>query len=412
MPNPLMLATTTPNTTAKHFTSQRDQSDSKPSTGFQEILNQESPADVAGVEIAGPSETELEVETEVAEVEVADASAPGPALDGLPVEILKPTGGAPPSLPAPDNPVRTRPVDGTPVNLEDRPLSEPSSMPASHSPAKGDDVTPTRLQDRFLAQPPVRDTHNHAHTTQIRAGNLPRHTSLQQPLTGEVAESPKARSAIPEAARPDSPRTSVPPRAPRHMPTAPDHRTTFAQLHVMAAVKPNETKEAATALETDGLHASRSEPMHQHLRETAPQPTVATTAARAEVSRAIAGQMAAAVYTRAGSGTVEIALNPEELGRVSIVFNGRDDGLHMAITAERPETLDLMRRHIAVLTAEFQKMGYDDLSFDLGANPNPQRDSPEAQADRHLASAPGESDDQNSSIPQRTAPGKGIDMRL
>ena len=85
------------------------------------------------------------------------------------------------------------------------------------------------------------------------------------------------------------------------------------------------------------------EPVLQSSRESAPSLSAPAQAARAEVARAIAGQMAAAVQARPGSGAVEIALNPEELGRVSIVLNGRDDGFYVTIAAERPETLDLMR---------------------------------------------------------------------
>ncbi|CUH50429.1 flagellar hook-length control protein FliK [Ruegeria atlantica] len=61
--------------------------------------------------------------------------------------------------------------------------------------------------------------------------------------------------------------------------------------------------------------------------------------ARPETARAVAGQMAAVINTQPKSGSIEIALNPEELGRVSIMLNGRDDGLHLTISAERPETL-------------------------------------------------------------------------
>ncbi|EEX09371.1 putative flagellar hook-length control protein [Ruegeria lacuscaerulensis ITI-1157] len=95
---------------------------------------------------------------------------------------------------------------------------------------------------------------------------------------------------------------------------------------------------------------------------------VSGAAARAEVARAIAGQMAAAITSKPGSGRVEIALNPEELGKVSIVLTGREDGLHLVLSAERPETLDLMRRHIGILSAELQDMGFADLSFDLGTS--------------------------------------------
>lgn len=96
---------------------------------------------------------------------------------------------------------------------------------------------------------------------------------------------------------------------------------------------------------------------------------------RTEIARAVAGQMAATIVAKPGSGSVEIALTPEELGKVSIKVTGREDGLHMMIVADRPETMDLMRRHISILSAEFKEMGLGDLSFDLGTSANPDHDA-------------------------------------
>ncbi|RXL51583.1 flagellar hook-length control protein FliK, partial [Citrobacter sp. AAK_AS5] len=43
---------------------------------------------------------------------------------------------------------------------------------------------------------------------------------------------------------------------------------------------------------------------------------------------------------------VELTLSPEELGRVRMTLTTQDGTLTLAIQAARPETIDLMRRHI------------------------------------------------------------------
>ncbi len=85
-----------------------------------------------------------------------------------------------------------------------------------------------------------------------------------------------------------------------------------------------------------------------------------------DMARAIAGQLSAAISVRSGSDTIEVALNPQELGRVSIALSGRDDGIVLSISAERPETLDLMRRHVLELSSEFRELGYKNISLDFG----------------------------------------------
>lgn len=64
-------------------------------------------------------------------------------------------------------------------------------------------------------------------------------------------------------------------------------------------------------------------------------------------------------------GTVEISLSPEELGRVRLRLHPSEAGLSVTITADRPETLDLMRRNIDILAREFLDIGYEDAQFDF-----------------------------------------------
>ncbi|WP_304617518.1 flagellar hook-length control protein FliK [Paracoccus sp. (in: a-proteobacteria)] len=71
-------------------------------------------------------------------------------------------------------------------------------------------------------------------------------------------------------------------------------------------------------------------------------------------------------------GVTEIALSPDELGRVSISVSGQDRPV-IVIMAERPETLDLLRRNADQLGAELRDAGLDGsaLSFRDGPPPGP-----------------------------------------
>ncbi len=82
----------------------------------------------------------------------------------------------------------------------------------------------------------------------------------------------------------------------------------------------------------------------------------------AQTARAVGAQLVAATRTMS-DGTVQVALNPEELGSVRITMTGEDTRMTIVIAVERPETLDLMRRHVADLAEAFGEMGYDDVSF-------------------------------------------------
>ncbi|WP_204112719.1 flagellar hook-length control protein FliK [Shimia biformata] len=92
----------------------------------------------------------------------------------------------------------------------------------------------------------------------------------------------------------------------------------------------------------------------------------------AEAARAVAQQIAEVAVQRAG-GTVEIRLNPEELGAVRMTLTGGDTHLTVSIVADRGETAELMRRHIDQLAREFRDIGYSNLSFSFEHGPSGQQ---------------------------------------
>ena len=108
-------------------------------------------------------------------------------------------------------------------------------------------------------------------------------------------------------------------------------------------------------------------PVVQVLETTSQFSTVRQTEAaivRPEATRLVAAQMATAL-SEAQNKSVQISLSPEELGRVRMVLSTTDTGVAVSIMAERPETLDLMRRNIEQLAEEFRRLGYEDIKFDF-----------------------------------------------
>lgn len=64
-------------------------------------------------------------------------------------------------------------------------------------------------------------------------------------------------------------------------------------------------------------------------------------------------------------GRIELTLTPENLGKLHFDFRPEGDSLSIILSAERPETLDLMRRHLPDLIAELRQLGLEpgNLSF-------------------------------------------------
>lgn len=102
-----------------------------------------------------------------------------------------------------------------------------------------------------------------------------------------------------------------------------------------------------------------------------------------------------------GQPSVEITLNPEELGRVRMSLSSGDRVISVTLTAERMETIDLLRRYATELSQEYQSLGYQnvDLHFqqhgqkqsEAGAHDRPklehsQPETPEIPSQIHAVS--------------------------
>jgi flagellar hook-length control protein FliK len=89
----------------------------------------------------------------------------------------------------------------------------------------------------------------------------------------------------------------------------------------------------------------------------------------AALSQQIAQHIAANLpkpVTDLGTGTLEITLDPPELGRVRMSLVEIAGTITLSIVADRPETAELMRRHLDILAQEFGRSGLDAPSVRLG----------------------------------------------
>ncbi|UUV05671.1 flagellar hook-length control protein FliK [Ruegeria sp. YS9] len=407
MPNPLTLANATPTTPEKAVTSRKAPGQNTGSESFQDVLGQEVGATghPEGENAAISAElNNVEAEPEPVPETTAEASA-----TAHPTQISERTGeqktpSAFLETPGLDEvtmmPVQVAEANQTPSEIPD----QPQVLASIGLPTQGGTPSPVPSLSQ-KAQGPAPQPVQVAAMTEIGQmsdqlakpkGTVEQTGAVPLPLGPEKKPLPEVNILTPK-------------------PSAPDRAPSVAQLQLMATAV--EAEPVAPVVEVEALPAAREEPLPLTSRDSAPQLTAPSTAARAEIARAIAGQLSAAVQTRTGSGATEIALNPEELGRVSIVLNGREDGLQITIATERPETLELMRRHLSVLTEEFQKLGYGDLSFDLGTSWGSGADQKDAndadtQSPSHSEAAPQERIDHTTSHPQNLASGRGIDMRF
>lgn len=106
---------------------------------------------------------------------------------------------------------------------------------------------------------------------------------------------------------------------------------------------------------------------------------------------------------------IELILQPAELGALRFDMQPEGDKLHILISAERPETLDLLRRTAPELMAELRQSGLQGGTLNFGQWSTP-RDQTANSAPRHM----GPLDEPPAKLPppQRRTPSAGLDLRV
>lgn len=126
---------------------------------------------------------------------------------------------------------------------------------------------------------------------------------------------------------------------------------------------------AADRSDTEKRRALEPEATLAEVRGT-PTPTISTGSAlplspQHETARAVVAQLAHSVRANADRA-IELRLHPEELGHVRMTFSTDHGGLSVTLTADRSETLDLLRRNIDMLGDELRRIGYGTVDFSFG----------------------------------------------
>lgn len=98
-------------------------------------------------------------------------------------------------------------------------------------------------------------------------------------------------------------------------------------------------------------------------------------------ARPVVHQLMHAIKTLQG-GSVEIRLSPEELGRVRLSLSPGEGNITVHISAERPETADLIRRNIELFSQSLEQEGFSSPSYSFdGSDAEGSSDQREASND-------------------------------
>lgn len=136
----------------------------------------------------------------------------------------------------------------------------------------------------------------------------------------------------------------------------------------------------------------------------------------ADIPRFVSAQIAE-ITRQQPDRPVELTLSPEELGRLRMSFQTEGSALHVILSFERPDTLDLMRRHIDQLAQEMRAFGMSEVSFTFqqqtsgegdGAFPNEGSARPSNDQNSDRQDAP----DDVAPIVLNVAGRAGVDMRV
>jgi hypothetical protein len=284
-------------------------------------------------------------------------------------------------------PVQTQPDQTSGDHTQDAPQSPLPEQKPSISPAES--AWQTRLQVAVPmgdhAKPNIAPIHSRIDAAPATADYPSSATPSPAPdsidLKLFVPPSPPANVApIPQAADSPAPQPPKADPAPAQHPVAP----TSAQLS--PAITPKPTADAAIP-----LNLPAAPPDQATLQPTPDQVNQQATPASAQPNpphqtvqpKALPPALATAVpahllhHTAAAkTGGVEVLLQPEELGHVRFQILQHGETVRILLSAERPETLDLLRRHSDQLLQEFRQSGFTQASLNFGQWGQHQRSPP------------------------------------
>lgn len=239
-------------------------------------------------------------------------------------------------------------------------IPEGASLDVAQSQADESQVSRPQVPEQQVAEPPV--------------GAVP--ISFAQSAASVSA--PVRQPASREPVHADTARTGQSP-APEQQPRTPPV-TTAASTSAPDSVRPSVNPDQPTPQLMDTPPSSEGIRVDRPLSTTV-SPTVATIGTDSTLAQ-IRGQIAAVAITTDGRLT-EIRLDPAELGRVRITLEVSDGHVTAHVSPDRPDVLDLLRRHADMLTRDLLASGFDSaqMSFGDGTTDAPPGNVPLAQGD-------------------------------
>lgn len=124
----------------------------------------------------------------------------------------------------------------------------------------------------------------------------------------------------------------------------------------------------------------------------------------------VTNQISAAI-TPLKPGTTEIALSPAELGSVRITVAAHEQGVQIMIAAERPETAELLRRNLDLLSQDLRQSVNGEVSFSFAHGEGGGTDA-KSHAASPAARAMPEGEMQPQLAPSRHLLSANLDLRL
>lgn len=393
----------------------------------------------------GGAETDIEERTSTQDVPVTQVTA-DPALAALPagapqaVARAVPMPDAPNARALPPAPSGRMSAPGaappTPPQVPIQFAAMPVDSPSPVAPVTGSaEAAPRPVPDVGIAATPPPAAPAQTALSRPPPGTVPQAEALpaRDAATSAVKAEPPAEGARvqPRSGTASDPATALAAPAlqrqpaaegvapaihpPSGYPAAPDAAVPNAPQQQMSAAHGTNPPERA-APDTSDLPELHVPP--GGMRSAAPAQATAPLSAEATLARhgaqQIAGAVAQAPPQEGGTPErIELRLDPPELGRVRMTLSLGEHGISLHLAADRPETLELMRRHIGLLGAELARLGYGsaDFSFDGGSGGQSQTYPGDARA----APAPGSSTAPTLAQPPTTngaMPRGGLDLRL
>lgn len=141
------------------------------------------------------------------------------------------------------------------------------------------------------------------------------------------------------------------------------HAASEARPADSLGIKPEDNEAALRVQRSDGPELAS--PMPALRSETGGGLTLKpqTQAPAHDMAMRITAQVTEAVQRSGGQSLIEVTLQPEELGRVTIALTNREGATQVTVIADRADTLDLMRRHSDDLEQQFRDLGFENLGF-------------------------------------------------